>query len=144
MQFSKTAGQIKEAISNLPVATKEDDIEEAEALKVHEENTDDEHQKKQNAAPAEEKNQEESDPFGLDAFLPGSLKKGERAKGKNDVALKTRKDEEVETKNFLKSQREALISCLEIAAHRYKIPWYESALTIMLKTVPRLVFRTSI
>lgn len=68
--------------------------------------------------------QEELDPFGLDAFLPGSLKKGERAKGKNDVASKARKDEEIETKSFLKGQREALISCLEIAAHRYKIPWY--------------------
>lgn len=125
MQFSKTAGQIKEAISDLPVATKEDDSEEAEALKGHEESTDDEHLKKKNAAPAEKKNQEESDPFGLDAFLPGSLKKGERAKVKNDVVSKTRNDEEVEAKNFLKAQRGALISCLEIAAHRYRIPWYK-------------------
>ncbi|XP_022156639.1 uncharacterized protein LOC111023489 [Momordica charantia] len=132
--FSKTAGQIKEAISNLPVATKDDDIEEAEALKAHEENTDDEHQKKQSAAPAEERvNQEESDPFGLDAFLPGSLKKGEKAKGKSDVASKTRKDEELETKSFLKAQREALISCLEIAAHRYKIPWCQTVIDILVK-----------
>lgn len=131
--FSKTAGQIKEAISNLPVATKDDDIEEDEALKGHEENTDDEHQKKQNTAPAEVQRQEELDPFGLDAFLPGSLKKGERAKGKNDVASKARKDEEIETKSFLKGQREALISCLEIAAHRYKIPWCQTVIDILVK-----------
>ncbi|XP_023533719.1 uncharacterized protein LOC111795494 isoform X1 [Cucurbita pepo subsp. pepo] len=131
--FSKTATQIKEAISNLPVATKEDDVEEAEALKVHEENTDDEHQKKENAAPAEKKSQEESDPFGLEAFLPGSLKKGERTKGKNDVESKIRKDEEVEAKSFLKAQREALISCLEIAAHRYKIPWCQTVIDILVK-----------
>ncbi|MCI04953.1 hypothetical protein A2U01_0026002, partial [Trifolium medium] len=31
--FSKAAGQIKEAISNLPVATEEDDTEEAISLK---------------------------------------------------------------------------------------------------------------
>ncbi|KAA0062551.1 uncharacterized protein E5676_scaffold403G001340 [Cucumis melo var. makuwa] len=131
--FSKTAGQIKEAISNLPVATKEDDSEEAEALKGHEESTDDEHQKKKDAAPAEGKNQEESDPFGLDAFLPGSLKKSERAKVKNDVVSKTRNDEEVETKSFLKAQRGALISCLEIAAHRYKIPWCQTVIDILVK-----------
>ncbi|XP_038879153.1 uncharacterized protein LOC120071141 isoform X2 [Benincasa hispida] len=131
--FSKTAGQIKEAISNLPVATTEDDIEEAEALKGHEESTDDEHQKKKNVDLAEEKNQEESDPFGLDAFLPGSLKKGERARVKNDVASKTRNDEEVETKRFLKAQRDALISCLEIAAHRYKIPWCQTVIDILVK-----------
>ncbi|KGN66787.1 uncharacterized protein LOC101212234 [Cucumis sativus] len=131
--FSKTAGQIKEAISDLPVATKEDDSEEAEALKGHEESTDDEHLKKKNAAPAEKKNQEESDPFGLDAFLPGSLKKGERAKVKNDVVSKTRNDEEVEAKNFLKAQRGALISCLEIAAHRYRIPWCQTVIDILVK-----------
>lgn len=131
--FSKTAGQIKEAISNLPVATKEDDIEEAEVLRGHEESTDDEHQQKKNAAPTEEKNQEESDPFGLDAFLPGSLKKSEREKVKNDVASMTRNDEEMETKSFLKAQRNALISCLEIAAHRYKIPWCQTVIDILVK-----------
>lgn len=67
---------------------------------------------------------EEADPFGLDALIPGSTKKGEKAKGKNGTTVKTRKEEEEdETKRFLKSQREALIICLEIAAQRYKIPW---------------------
>lgn len=66
--------------------------------------------------------EEESDPFGLDAFLaPSSVKKGDRVKGKKVATPKDREEEE--TKRFLKSQREALVLCLEIAARRYKIPW---------------------
>ena len=39
------------------------------------------------------------------------------------VLMKRKGQEEEETKRFLRSQREALISCLEIAANRYKTPW---------------------
>ena len=65
---------------------------------------------------------EEADPFGLDALLPGSSKKGEKLKAKNEAAVKIKEDEE-ETERSLKSLREALITCLEIAARRYKTPW---------------------
>lgn len=75
------------------------------------------------AAPAEENNEKESDPFGLDAFLtPTPMKKDDKTKGKKDGITKIRK-EEGETKRFLRSQREALVLCLEIAARRYKTPW---------------------
>lgn len=74
--------------------------------------------------PESSTNQEESDPFGLDALIPNSSK-NEKIKVKLDaeVASKIRKEEDEEAKRFLKSQREALILCLEIAAKRYKIPW---------------------
>lgn len=125
-QFSKTAGQIKEAISNLPVATEDDDIEEADALKDETKTTDKGSQIKQDSA-AEENNKQESDPFGLDALIPHSGKKGEKPKGK-EAAIKIK--EEDDTKRFLKSQREALIFCLEIAARRYKIPWQNLMLLV--------------
>lgn len=124
IQFSKTAGQIKEAISNLPVATEDDDIDEAAALNDETVLTDEDSQTKReisSAAPAEENNKQESDPFGLDALIPSSGKKGEKTKGKKEAAIKI--EEEDETKRFLKLQREALIICLEIASRRYKTPW---------------------
>lgn len=69
-------------------------------------------------------NKEESDPFGLDALIPSTSKKDDKSKGKRVTLAKARKgEEEEETKRFLRSQREALISCLEIAANRYRTPW---------------------
>lgn len=74
------------------------------------------------AVQAEENHEDEADPFGLDAFIPKKIKKDDRTKGKKDTGAKIKEDEE-ENKRFLKMQREALITCLEIAAHRYKTPW---------------------
>lgn len=126
LQFSKTAGRIKEAISNLPVAAEDDDREEAAALKDETELTDEDGQTKQEmsfVAPSEENEGEEvSDPFGLDAFMSSSVNKGGKTKGKKDAAARI-KEEVEENKRFIKSQREALIICLEIAARRYKTPW---------------------
>lgn len=69
-------------------------------------------------------NKEESDPFGLDALIPSTSKIDDKSKGKRVTLAKARKgEEEEETKRFLRSQREALISCLEIAANRYRTPW---------------------
>lgn len=123
IQFSKAAGQIKEAISNLPVATEEDDTEEA--MSLNSDSTVMVDEGGQTLATNEGNNGgEEADPFGLDALIPGSTKKGEKLKAKSEAAVKIRKEEEEEeTKRFLKSQRVALITCLEIAARRYKIPW---------------------
>ncbi|KAJ8770199.1 hypothetical protein K2173_011534 [Erythroxylum novogranatense] len=108
-----TAGQVKEAISDLPVATEDDDIEEVAALN--------------------DERKDESDPFGLDAFIPSTVKKDERAKAKKGTAARIRKDDEEETRRFLKSQREALISCLEIAANRYRTPWCQTTIDILVK-----------
>lgn len=71
--------------------------------------------------------EESDDPFGLDAFIPNASKKDEKVKAKIDAEAtsKIKKEQVEETKRFLKSEREALILCLEIAAKRYKIPWLE-------------------
>ncbi|XP_045809049.1 uncharacterized protein LOC123903176 [Trifolium pratense] len=127
--FSKAAGQIKEAISNLPVATEEDDTEEAISLKDSTVMVD---EGGQTLPPNEDNNgAEEADPFGLDSLL--STKKGEKFKAKNDSAMKLRKEDEEETKRFLQLQRKALITCLEIAARRYKTPWCQTVIDILVK-----------
>ncbi|MED6150678.1 hypothetical protein PIB30_074718 [Stylosanthes scabra] len=128
--FSKAAGQIKDAISNLPVATEDDDAEEAMSL---EDNTNVADGGSKTLATDKDNNDEEqADPFGLDALLPESTKKGEKLKTKNEGTVKIKEDEE-ETKRFLKSQREALITCLEIAARRYKTPWCQTVIDILVK-----------
>ncbi|KAL5994424.1 hypothetical protein ACLOJK_024474 [Asimina triloba] len=122
--FSKAAGRIKEVISSMPVATEDDDVDEAEALAQAENGTDDQDQGTvASGASTQPDKKEQADPFGLDALLPITLKKDERPKGKKEAAASSKKAEEEESKRFLRSQREALILCLEIAARRYKIPW---------------------
>ncbi|KAF8392237.1 hypothetical protein HHK36_022579 [Tetracentron sinense] len=132
--FSKAAVQIKEAISSLPVATKDEDMEEAANLKDETQvaDADGRDQEMSPAASSEANKKEESDPFGLDALIPSTSKKDEKAKGKEEAAAKSKKAEE-ESKRFLKSQREALILCLEIAARRYKIPWCQTVIDILVK-----------
>lgn len=66
--------------------------------------------------------EEEVDPFGLDALMPSTSKKDDKSKEKREAMEKNRKEDN-DSKKFLKAQREALISCLEIAARRYKTPW---------------------
>ncbi|KAJ0014449.1 hypothetical protein Pint_20426 [Pistacia integerrima] len=134
--FSKTSTQIKEIISNLPVATEDDDVEEAAALKDDTIITNEDDQSKQDvlsASLAEGNNKNESDPFGLDALIPNKTKKDDRTKVKKETADCIRKEEEEENKRFLKEQREALVTCLEIAAHRYKTPWCQTVIDILVK-----------
>lgn len=64
---------------------------------------------------------DEPDPFGLDALIPNAPK-DKKLKGKTNTLIDGGRDDKSE-KVFLKSQRESLISCLEIAAKRYKTPW---------------------
>lgn len=71
---------------------------------------------------SESREEESSDPFGLDDLLNHKSKKSEKAREKTVAALNRKADEE-ESKRFLKSRREALLKCLEIAARRYRIPW---------------------
>ncbi|GMI65184.1 hypothetical protein like AT3G04560 [Hibiscus trionum] len=131
--FSKTASKLKDEICNLPFATEEDDTDEAATLKDETETGNDEDGKQALVASAEENNKDESDPFGLDALIPRSGKNDDKAKGKKDVTTKSRKDDEEDTKRFLMSKREALISCLEIAARRYKTPWCQTVIDILVK-----------
>ncbi|CAH9097337.1 unnamed protein product [Cuscuta europaea] len=126
--FSKATGKIKEGISNLPLATKDDDIDEAASL---EDKTQAENANGQNPDTSSEvtivNNKEEQDPFGLDALIPSTSKKDGKAK-----ALKERKEVE-DAKTLLKSKREAWILCLEIAAKRYKTPWCQTGIDILVK-----------
>ena len=122
-QFSKAAGKIKEAISSLPSATADDDKDEAAAIaKFENEAVKMSSQDVTSSATLSRPNQEVSDPFGLDALLPSASKKDEKSREK-EIALLNRQAEEEESKTFNKSQREALLLCLEIAARRYKVAW---------------------
>ncbi|GKC11351.1 hypothetical protein Tco_1008133 [Tanacetum coccineum] len=129
----------KEAISNLPIATKDDDMEEVAALKDEAEASEAECQTEQHAPmnPISDPSvKEESGPFGLDALIPNAPKKDEKVKAKLDAeatSSKIRKEEDEEAKRYLKSEREALIFCLEIAAKRYKIPWCQTVIDITIK-----------
>ncbi|KAG9155586.1 hypothetical protein Leryth_021201 [Lithospermum erythrorhizon] len=127
--FSKATGKIKEAVVSLPVATEEDDIEEAADFKEQMELVSAGGGMEEKPS-SEESKQRETDPFGLDVLLESTSKKDD--KGKRDVGVK-RKEVQDETKRFLKSQRQALISSLEIAANRYKIPWCQTAIDILVK-----------
>ncbi|KAJ4785330.1 nucleolar/coiled-body phosphoprotein [Rhynchospora pubera] len=123
--FSKTVTKIKEAISNLPIATADDDKEEAESLaatEIPESGT---------STDAKEENVV-ADPFGLDNLFANESKKHEKSRGK-EISNLNKKEEEDEQKSFMKSQREALLKCLEIAAKRYRIPWTQTAIDILVK-----------
>jgi hypothetical protein len=139
--FSKAVGKIKDAISALPITTVDDDNDEAAALAaVESNNTDDNPQAAaSNSLPddsthaaASNSSEESSDPFGLDGLLEHKSKKSEKAREKTVAALNRKADED-ESKRFLKSQREALLKCLEIAARRYRIPWTQTAIDIFAK-----------
>ncbi|KAI7981918.1 hypothetical protein LOK49_Contig7G00012 [Camellia lanceoleosa] len=132
VEFSKATGRIKEAILNLPVATKDEDMEEAAALQDKMEVAEVDSQIKPDASTSEGNDKDDSDPFGLDALIPRTLKKDEKTKGNREATTKI-KEEEEETKRFLKSHREALILCLDIAARRYKTPWCQTGIDILVK-----------
>ncbi|WOL13284.1 hypothetical protein Cni_G22053 [Canna indica] len=132
--YSKAAGKIKEAISNLPPATTEDDNEEAAALALAESKVvikDTAEPGTTSATPTETKNNI-SDPFGLDALLPINSKKDEKPRVKDVTAL-NQKAEGEEFKRFIKAQREVLLLCLEIAARRYRVPWAQTVIDILVK-----------
>lgn len=128
-QFSKATGRIKDAISSLPVATEDDDMEEAVNLKEEPKLVNADEKMNEVSPHATSEQHEELDPFGLDRLITNTTKKDEKSKGKNEPLTRSKEDEE-ENKRFLKSQREALISCVEIAAKRYKIPWSDEFLII--------------
>ncbi|XP_078182776.1 nucleolar/coiled-body phosphoprotein [Carex rostrata] len=124
--FSKTVTKIKEAISNLPLATADDDKEEAELLTAAESpasGTGTETKEEDNAL---------ADPFGLDDLFANESKKHEKSRAK-EISYLNKKEEEDESKRFLILQREALLKCLEIAAKRYRIPWTQTSIDILVK-----------
>ncbi|CAN1765943.1 hypothetical protein LINPERHAP1_LOCUS9782 [Linum perenne] len=136
--FSKAATRIKDTITSLPVATVDDDAEEAATLQDHETRTTDadgetERNNASGAASVEETDNTESDPFGLDAFIPSTVKKDEKIKAKGSKTKMRKNEEDIEFNRFLKCQREALITCLDIAARRYKTPWCQTVIDILVE-----------
>ncbi|XP_020275883.1 uncharacterized protein LOC109850309 [Asparagus officinalis] len=131
--FSKAAGKIKEAISSLPFATVDDDNDEAADLAKTESEVVNTSSQDGTSSPVLPKSaQEASDPFGLDVLLPSAPKKEEKSRDK-EIALLNRKAEEEESKRYNKLQREALLLCLEIAAGRYRLPWAQTVIDILVK-----------
>ncbi|PUZ78290.1 hypothetical protein GQ55_1G441600 [Panicum hallii var. hallii] len=145
--FSKAVGKIKDAISALPMAMADDDNDEAAALAAASKTDTTTENKAGDSVPTAASNslpddstyaaasgsgEESSDPFGLDDLLANKPKKSERAREKEVAALNSKADED-DSKRFLKSQREALLKCLEIAARRYRIPWTQTAIDIFAK-----------
>lgn len=120
-QFSKATGRIKDAISTLPVATKEDDMEEAAAFKEEKEeaNAGNQSKKENPASSSVDRVEDDADPFGLDALIS----KEEKPNGKKESISTISRKEDEESRIFLKLQRDALLLCLESAAKRYKTPW---------------------
>ncbi|KAG8072947.1 hypothetical protein GUJ93_ZPchr0006g46343 [Zizania palustris] len=125
--FLKDVGMIKDAISALPIATVDDENDETAALAAAEAKSDD-----STRATASNSREESSGPFGLDDLLEHKSKKSERAKEKT-VAVPNFKADGEESKRFVKSQREALLKCLEIAAWRYRTPWTQTSIAIFAK-----------
>ncbi|CAA0808218.1 Unknown protein [Striga hermonthica] len=125
--FSKVTGRIKDLISALPLATKEDDTEEAVALKYETGELNAGGQLNKELSPVTF-GEEADDPFGLDALISEEKTKGKQVPLSNAV-----KDDEQRSRRFLKLQREALVSCLEIAAKRYKMPWCQTTIDILAK-----------
>lgn len=129
LQFAKATGKIKAYISDLPVATEEDDQDEAAVLARAQSGTISlESRSKEEEthlpAPSLPNAKEDSDPFGLDILISSKSKKDLKTiDRKEGTMLSSRKIDEEETKRFLRSLREALIFCLDIAAKRYKLPW---------------------
>ncbi|OAY75786.1 hypothetical protein ACMD2_01366 [Ananas comosus] len=132
--YSKAAGKIKEAISSLPPATVDDDNDEASALALDGNKASDAENKDTSTTETSRSypKKEIPDPFGLDTLLPSTSKKEKKAREKEVAALNRKADEE-ESKRFIKSQREALLKCVEIAARRYKVPWAQTVIDILVK-----------
>lgn len=109
------------------MSTEEDDAEEAAALEEEAVKNNGDGKTTQDVAEvtsAGDQEDVEYDPFGLDALIPSSGKKNGKTKLRKDLTTRTTEDTDAkENKRFLRSKREALITCLEIAARRYKIPW---------------------
>lgn len=120
MQFSKASGRVRQAIDELPEATDEENrVEDAE------EKAEDEHAE---PVPSERAvgNVEESDPFGLSAFLPKRSKKEERLRKKLEEEAASKRAQE-EAGRLLRERREALLQCLKLSAEHYRLTWYDKA-----------------
>jgi hypothetical protein len=117
LQFSKASGRVRQAIEELPEATEEENVLEEREEKAKDEPV-------EQAAPSETavEDVEESDPFGLSAFLPKRSKKEERLKKKLEEEAAAKRAHE-EAGRLLRERRDALLQCLKLAADQYRHTW---------------------
>ena len=116
LQFSKASGRVRQAIEELPEATEEENM-----LEEREEKAKDEPMEQEFLGKAVE-DVEESDPFGLSAFLPTRSKIEERLKKKLEEEAAANRAHE-EAGRLLRERREALLQCLKLAAEQYRHTW---------------------
>jgi hypothetical protein len=121
-QFSKAANKVKQEINLLPEATASDDaVVVAEAVA----------RSTEVSSHSIESSEADSDPFGLDDLLSKPSKKEEKLSRRREEEAATREAQKYE-EELLRERREALMACLEIAAGRYRVPWYISRLSVIL------------
>ncbi|GLJ42389.1 hypothetical protein SUGI_0877940 [Cryptomeria japonica] len=143
--FSKASARVRQAISSLPEASTEDDILEEMLLSSREDENGcvgkpkdipDEGLQESEAYPIKQvpstTDELETDPFGLDALLQKPSKKDEKARKKKDEAASNKKALD-DAGKILREHREALMQCLEIGAGRYRVPWAQTMIDILVK-----------
>lgn len=139
--FSKAACRVRQCISSLPNATAAEDAFDAATANqsgLSNKKQSDEDSSQVGDAGCDdtveltEANELDSDPFGLNALVPKSLRKEERAKRKKEEEAAYRKVQEDEYR-LLQERREALMECLKIGAGRYRLQWAQTIIDIMVK-----------
>eukprot|EP00250_Pteridium_aquilinum_P020800 c24953_g1_i1 orf=705-1373(+) len=134
--FSRAASKVKQNVSSLPEAMEAEDesetasnseskvliqkagqgLEAGEGLK--------------DLAQTDEA--EDNDPFGLNALLSRPSRKEEKISKRKEEEAASKKVHEHEAK-LLREQREALMTCLEIAAGQYRLKWAQTIIDILVK-----------
>lgn len=133
--FSKAASRVKHYVSSLPEATAaEDALETTENKETNAETEEEGLEDGEGLHGTDNRDEADNDPFGLNALLSKPSKREERMSKRKEEEAATRKMQEDEAR-LLRERREALMSCLEIAAGRYRVKWAQTIIDILVKHV---------
>lgn len=116
---------MKQIVSSLPEATVDEDVVDTtpnSELNVLTEKADQGFEAGEGFQNSAQTDEADSDPFGLNALLSKPSRKEEKISKRKEEEAASRKVHEHEAK-LLQERREALMSCLEIAAGRYRLKW---------------------
>lgn len=133
--FSKAASKVKQIVSSLPEATVDEDVVDTtpnSELNVLTEKADQGLEAGEGSHNSAQTDEADSDPFGLNALLSKPSRKEEKISKRKEEEAASRKVHEHEAK-LLQERREALMSCLEIAAGRYRLKWAQTIIDILVK-----------
>ncbi|KAI5079980.1 hypothetical protein GOP47_0005459 [Adiantum capillus-veneris] len=130
--FSKAASRVRQYVSSLPEAMATEDAAETTKNKETDVETHEGLAGGERFQSTPEIDEADSDPFGLNALLEKPSKREERISKRREEEAATRKVQEEEAK-LLRERREALMSCLEIAAGRYRVKWAQTIIDILVK-----------